>query len=127
MANTTKIRGISFPFRRGNFEFPAANTGAETVVDAVKSLLLIGPSEIPFAPNLGTNIHSFIFESLSPIQQARIGQAIRNLIAQNEPRMVVQSVQVMQEGSDASGYAYAVRVVYTIADVEGNFDVPLGV
>jgi len=127
MANTTKIRGISFPFRRGNFEFPAANTGAETVVDAVKSLLLIGPSEVPFAPNLGTNIHSFIFESLSPIQQARIGQAIRNLIAQNEPRMVVQSVQVMQEGSDASGYAYAVRVVYTIADVEGNFDVPLGV
>ena len=127
MANTSKIRGISFPFRRGEFQFPAASVGAETVVDAVKSLILIGPFEVPFAPNLGTNIHSFIFESLSPIQQARIGQAIRNLIAQNEPRMAVQSVQVMQEGSDTSGYAYAVRVVYTIADVEGNFDVPLGV
>lgn len=127
MANTSKIRGISFPFRKGEFQFPAASVGAETVVDAVKSLILIGPFEVPFAPNLGTNIHSFIFESLSPIQQARIGQAIRNLIAQNEPRMAVQSVQVMQEGSDTSGYAYAVRVVYTIADVEGNFDVPLGV
>jgi phage baseplate assembly protein W len=127
MANTSKIRGISFPFRRGQFQFPAASVGAETVVDAVKSLLLIGPFEVPFAPNLGTNIHSFIFESLSPIQQARIGQAIRNLIAQNEPRMVVQSVQVLQEGSDVSGYAYTVRVVYTIADIEGNFDIPLGV
>lgn len=126
MANTTKIRGISFPFRRGQFEFPAANAGTETVVDAVKSLLLIGPAEVPFAPNLGTNIHSFVFENLSPIQQARIGQAVRNLIAQKEPRMAVQSVQVMQEGSDTSGYAYTVRVIYTIADIEGGFDIPLG-
>jgi phage baseplate assembly protein W len=127
MANTSKIRGISFPFRRGQFEFPAANAGAETVVDAVKSLLLIGPAEVPFAPNLGTNIHSFVFENLSPIQQARIGQAVRNLIAQNEPRMAVQSVQVMEEGTAASGYAYTVRVIYTIADQEGGFDIPLGV
>lgn len=126
MANTSKIRGISFPFRRGEFEFPAASVGAETVVDAVKSLMLIGLFEVPFAPNLGTNIHSFIFENLSPIQQARLSQAVRNLIAQNEPRMVVQSIQVAQEGSDASGYAYTVRVVYTIGDQEGDFDIPLG-
>lgn len=127
MANTSKIRGISFPFRRGNFEFPAANAGTETVADAVKSLLLIGPFEVPFAPNLGTNIHSFVFENLSPIQQARLSQAVRNLIAQSEPRMTVQSVQVLQEGTDASGYAYTVRVIYTIADIEGGFDIPLGV
>jgi len=127
MANTSKIRGISFPFRKGNFEFPAANAGTETVSDAVKSLLLIGPFEVPFAPNLGTNIHSFVFENLSPIQQARLSQAVRNLIAQSEPRMTVQSVQVLQEGTDASGYAYTVRVIYTIADIEGGFDIPLGV
>ena len=127
MANTSKIRGISFPFRKGKFEFPAANAGTETVVDAVKSLLLIGPAEVPFAPYLGTNIHSFVFENITPIQQARIGQAIRNLIAQNEPRMVVQSVQVEESGTAASGYAYTVKVIYTIADIEGDFDIPLGV
>lgn len=126
MANTTKIRGISFPFRRGNFEFPAANIGAETVVDAVKSLLLIGPSEVPFAPNLGTGIHSFVFENISEIQKVRLSQAIRNLIARYEPRMEVQAVTVSTEGTAQAGYAYVVNVVYTIADVEGDFNIPLG-
>jgi phage baseplate assembly protein W len=126
MANSTKTRGISFPFRRGSFSLPARNAGAETIVDAVRALLLTGQNEIPFAPNLGTNIHSFVFENMSEIQKVRIAQAIRTIISNQEPRMRVVSVSVQEAGNANGGYRFVVNVVYQIADQRGDFDLPLG-
>lgn len=125
MANTTKIRGISFPFRRGQFQFPAANEGAQTVVDSVRSLLLIGLGEVPMAANLGTTITSNIFENITPLQQARIAQQVRTIIADREPRMLVQSVSVREAGSAAQGYRYEVLVVYSVSDDDGDFTIPV--
>jgi phage baseplate assembly protein W len=67
-----------------------------------------------------------VFENITEIQKARLSQAIRNLIARYEPRMEVQAVTVSAEGTAQAGYAYVVNVVYTIADVEGDFNIPLG-
>lgn len=96
------------------------------MVDAVRSLLLIGQNEIPFAPNLGTNIHSFVFENMTEIQRVRISQSIRTIIAQQEPRMRVLSVSVTEAGNSNAGYRFVVNVVYQIADQRGDFDFPLG-
>jgi phage baseplate assembly protein W len=125
MANTSKIRGISFPFRRGQFEFPAANEGAQTVVDSVRSLLLMGLGEVPFAPTLGATITANVFENISELQRVRLSQQVRSLIADREPRMAVQSVTVQEAGNAALGYRYEVLVVYTIADIDGDFNIPV--
>lgn len=95
-------------------------------MDAVRSLLLIGQNEVPFAPNLGTNIHSFVFENMTEIQKVRISQAIRTIIAQQESRMQVVSVGVQEAGNANAGYRFVVNVVYQIADQRGDFDFPLG-
>ena len=125
MANSSKTRGISFPFRRGSFSLPAQNEGAETVVDAVRSLLLIGPNEVPFAPDLGTNIHSFIFENITEIQKVRIAQAIRNIVSQKEPRMQILAVTVEEGGGKSEGYRFVVNISYKIADERGDLNLPV--
>lgn len=125
MANTSKIRGISFPFRKGKFEFPAANEGPQTVVDAVRSLLLMGLGEVPLAPTLGTTMTANVFENMSELQRVRIAQQIRSLIADREPRMTVRSVTVQEAGTASLGYRYEVLVVYSIADIDGDFNIPV--
>jgi phage baseplate assembly protein W len=125
MANSAKTRGISFPFRRGSFSLPAANEGVETVVDAVRSLLLIGPNEVPFAPDLGTNIHSFVFGNITEIQKVRVAQAVRNIISQKEPRMKVLAVTVSEAGGLSDGYRLMVNISYKIADQRGDINLPV--
>jgi len=125
MANSAKTRGISFPFRRGSFSMPAENEGVQTVVDSVRSLLLIGPNEVPFAPELGTNLHSFIFGNITEIQKVRVTQAVRNVISQKEPRMQVLSVTVSEAGSLAAGYRLMVNISYKIADQRGDLNLPV--
>jgi phage baseplate assembly protein W len=125
MANTSGTRGIGFPFRFGNTSLPATNSGTATVVDAVRSLLLIGLNEVPFSPDLGTSIHGFVFENVSEIQKVRVAQAVRSIIASKEPRMQVLSVSVEQQGSQQSGISVIVNITYKIADEIGDFSIPL--
>ena len=125
MANTSNIRGIAFPFRFGSTSLPATSSGTSTVVDSVRSLLLIGEGEIPFSPDLGTSIHGFIFENVSEIQKVRIAQAIRAIISRKEPRMQVLSVAVNEEGSQQSGISVIVNITYKVADEIGEFSIPL--
>ena len=125
MANSSRTRGISFPFRRGNFSLPAANSGAQTVIESVRSILLTGLGEVPLAPALGTQIHSFVFGNLTPIQGARVSQAVRSLISQKEPRMQVLSVTTEEAGDLSSGYRLVVNITYKIADEEGEIEIPL--
>jgi phage baseplate assembly protein W len=104
---------------------PAANEGVETVVDAVRSLLLIGPNEVPFAPDLGTNIHSFVFGNITEIQKVRVAQAVRNIISQKEPRMKVLAVTVSEAGGLSDGYRLMVNISYKIADQRGDINLPV--
>lgn len=125
MASPLKTRGVSFPFRRGTFAFPEQNSGPQTVIDSVRSLLLTGQGEVPMAPSLGTNIHSFVFTNLTPLQQARIAQSIRTTIAQKEPRMDILSVEVVPAGDESSGYRAEVNIVYKVADEVGETSIPV--
>jgi phage baseplate assembly protein W len=125
LANSSKTRGISFPFRKGQLSLPEANSGAQTVIDSVRSLLLTGVGEVPLAPSLGTQIHSFVFGNITPIQGARISQSIRSIISEKEPRMQVLSVTTEDNGDLSSGYRLVVNVTYRIADEEGEMEIPL--
>ena len=119
------IRGIAFPFQKGELSVPAQNARLTTVVDAVKSLLLIGVYEVPLAPMLGTAIYSYIFENMTPLTMARVASEVRRIITENEPRMRVISVVPSQQGNDVGGYRIVLQIQYELNGVSDSMEIVL--
>ncbi len=120
----SNLKGISFPFRRGPVNFPETNSGATAVLDNVKSLLLIGLGEVPMGNDLGTTIHSLVFNGLTPIESARIVQSVRSVIAHKEPRMQVLSVDT-EEVAGKLGSSIMATITWKVGDDLGTTDVPI--
>ena len=115
--NTSTLQGIAFPFSVSPFSVPATNEGLSTVVDAVKSLLFTGLGEIPMEPGTGTNLHSFVFQSLNSLTEAQIASEVRRVINENEPRM--EDLSVTATASDVVGNrsGLVVHIEYALSDL----------
>ena len=123
---TSTLQGIAFPFSAAAFSFPATNSGLTTVVDAVKGLLLTGLGELPMEPSVGTNLHEFVFETVSELTKAQLSSEVRRLIQTWEPRMTILSVTTSEEGDIQYGSRLAVHIEYELNNEAGEIDVQLG-
>lgn len=122
----SKTLGISFPFRKGSTEFPQSSSGAQSILDNVKSLLSIGSGEIPMGNEIGTRIHEFVFGPLSPITSARIAQSVRAVVSANEPRMQILSVNTKERTIVGGGTAIDVVVNWQVGASTGDLTVQAG-
>tara|TARA_B100001094_G_C18099389_1_gene754840 strand:- start:287 stop:652 length:366 start_codon:yes stop_codon:yes gene_type:complete len=121
MATRTET-GAAFPFRRGSQNFPEISTGAQVIVDRVKSLLLTGAGEMPFGEDIGTNIHGSVFESITPVSVAIITATIKRVIEANEPRMQVLSVTPSQ---DERRSTIIIQIQWRVDNTEGDLEVQI--
>lgn len=100
----------------------ARKRNRDSVKQSVKSLILTNFYERPFKPRIGCNIRSSLFEPFTTITQQTIENAIKEVIANYEPRATV--VDVITEASPDQN-ALAVSVIFYIQNDPNPVDLDL--
>ena len=114
------MAGLKFPFQKGTTNFPDTNeTKLDEIIDNVRSLLSTGIDEIPMGIGIGVNIRSLIFSNMTKIDQAMLGQSIRNAIIDGEPRMLVLGVDIQKEKNITT-----VEILFEVAGTVGSMNMP---
>lgn len=83
----------------------------DAVKQSVKSLILTDYYDRPFKPNIGCGIRYYLFELFTPAVKQQMESAIRETIANHEPRADIVSVMV-EEKQDM--HALVVSVAFMI-------------
>jgi phage baseplate assembly protein W len=95
-------RGFAFPMRvdaRGGI---ALSEGGGATDAAIRVVLSTAPGERVMRPAFGCRIWELLFEPVNANTMGLMAQAVREALAQWEPRIEVESVTVEQDRADAS-------------------------
>ena len=88
------IRGIAFPFRKENGEFPKMAENEELVSSNLIALFNTPVRRRVMRPELGTTVQSLVFEGITPVLTARLERSIRRSVVEGEPRARVVNIEV---------------------------------
>lgn len=120
------LHGIAFPFSLGEFSVPKTASGLTAVVSAVKSLLLTGTGELPMESDVGTNLHSFVFSSVTSLNLARLSSEVRRVVGKWEPRMKILSVTTTNTDDIGLKSGVIVHIEYELDGEVGDLPIPTG-
>ena len=121
MPNTNDIKGIDFPFRMGQTDFPKKANGIEALTARVSALLTTGLGEVPMMPEQGSVVHKYIFETMTPLMRSYLANEVRSQINAYVPQLKVTTVTT--EVTDERVY---VIVNYVLEGVSGELTVDFG-
>ncbi len=76
-------------------------------------------------PQFGVNSFGYVFETLTPIDIARITRDVRAAIIQNEPRVDLVSVTV-GEYPNSSTKGILISIVYVVNNEYDDVNIPVG-
>lgn len=91
--------GLSFPPRVGGDGRLVWSRDEENVLESIRILLLTEPGERVMRESVGCGLRRFLFEPNTEATHAAIRERITRAIAEFEPRVAVQQVDV-EAGSD---------------------------
>ncbi len=95
-------RGFHFPLRvdaRGGIALSEGSLAADS---AIRVILSTAPGERVMRPAFGCKIWDLLFEPVNANTLGLMAQAVREAVAQWEPRVDVEDVRVQQDLADAS-------------------------
>lgn len=98
-----KFRDIDLSMRINPFTRDLyLKTDEEAIKTAVKHLILTKNFERPFKPELGTQVHSLLFENFTPAVRIALERSISDAIEKFEPRVRLSSVNIkeLQDGNN---------------------------
>ena len=106
-------RGILFPLRVDQSGSIALGRGADDIDASIRMAIITAPGERVMRPQFGCRIWDLLFEPVNANLLGLISQAVRDALAQWEPRIEVEEVTPVQDET-ASGVvqitiAYRVR------------------
>ena len=87
------------------------SNGAQAIIRSVKSLVLTNFYEIPFHPEIGSNIRALLFDPVSVLTSNYIDKEIRNVIRNFEPRVKVVDISITIPEDENS---YIITLTFTI-------------
>jgi|WetSurMetagenome_2_1015567.scaffolds.fasta_scaffold06352_8 uncharacterized protein len=116
------FKGIMFPFQKGVSSFPAGVTDDELIKDSVVQLLMTAVGERIMRPDLGSNVHSLIFENNDVVLGNLVRSEVQGVLAKFEPRIQLVDVQVEQQDS-----AVILTIVYVVLSTRRSGAVSIGV
>jgi phage baseplate assembly protein W len=88
-------------------------TGEDAIKRSVKNLVLLNFYEVPFNPQIGSDVHSELFENITPFTAANIKNAINDVINKFEPRVSIIDTFV---DIDADRHAVNVKIEFRIVN-----------
>lgn len=87
------------------------NVDAMAVINSIKNLVLTNHYEIPFRPEIGSNINKLLFENMDNITASAIEREISQVIQNFEPRATISKVNV---SPDFDNNSYSVGMEFYI-------------
>jgi phage baseplate assembly protein W len=106
-------RGFRWPFSVDHTGSIALTAGAEDLDSSIRVVLATAPSERVMRSAFGCRIWDLLFEPVNANTLGLMAQAVREAIAQWEPRVEVETVEVSPDRDDSAlvhiSVAYRVR------------------
>jgi len=119
---------LAFPFQLGASGFPAMADPKKVVFYHIAALLLTGKNERVMSPGFGVNIHSYVFDNLTPITQARISAVVTSAIELWVPEAkVLKVLSTMEKNEEGMQSAIVLDIVYRVANQTAQMQVPIPV
>lgn len=105
-------RGFAWPLRIDHTGAIAMTNGAADLDDAIRMILLTAPGERIMRPAFGCRIWDLLFEPVTANLIGLIREAVRDALAQWEPRIEVQDVRPLQDDDDSG--LVRIEIVYRV-------------
>lgn len=105
-------RGFSWPLRVDHTGAIAMTSGTADLDDALRVVLLTAPGERVMRPQFGCRIWELLFEPITANLLGLIREAVRDALAQWEPRIEVEEVEPVQD-TDVDGLV-TIRITYRV-------------
>ena len=113
--NVRKFRDLDLNFKVNPFTKDIyLKRDEDAVKTALKHLILTKNFERPFHPEIGTQIHSLLFENFSPAVRIAMERTIQDAIENYEPRVNLNYVSI-RELQDNN--ALEVTIVFSLRNV----------
>jgi phage baseplate assembly protein W len=121
-------KGLAFPPRVGADGRLAWSEGEPNVREAIRIVLLTAEGERLRRPRFGGSLAAFLFEPNNAATHQALAQRIARALAEWEPRIAVEQVQVAADPADAEAAVATVtyRLVATRALERVSLAVALG-
>lgn len=121
-------KGLAFPLRVGADGRMAWSEGEPNVREAIRIVLLTAEGERLRRPRFGGSLAAFLFEPNNAATHQGLAQRIARALAEWEPRIAVEQVQVAADPADAEGAIATItyRLVATRALERVSLAVSLG-
>ena len=104
---------IDLNFTRARSTDIAKKTGENAIKQALKVLLLSGPTERLFHPEIASGVRDLLFDLVTPTTAYGLKLAIEDVINNFEPRVSLEEVTVNADPNEA---AYDVTVEFSIVN-----------
>jgi phage baseplate assembly protein W len=118
-------RGISFPPRVGADGRIAWSEGETNVQDAIRVILQTDNDERLRLPQFGAGLTRYLFEPNTVATRSRLERQIVRALAEWEPRIAVDGVDVQEDPEDPDGAIATIR--YTLVATQAAQRLSLGV
>lgn len=104
----------SFQINPLNYDLIALHN-ENAIARSIRNLVLTVPGERPFNPALGSEVYRLLFESFDLQTAFAIQTQIENTIRNFEPRVSIESVNVIP---DPDAHEFNVSITYNIIGIE---------
>jgi uncharacterized protein len=95
-------RGISWPMGVDHTGALRLTNGAQDLDRSIRIVLVTAPGERVMRPAFGCRIWDMLFEPVTPNLLGLMAQAVREAVAQWEPRVEVEEVNVVPDSAESS-------------------------
>ncbi len=95
-------RGFRWPMSVDHTGSIGLTSGAEDLDSSIRVVLATAPSERVMRPAFGCRIWDLLFEPVNANTLGLMAQAVREAVAQWEPRVEVENVEVSPDGDDSA-------------------------
>lgn len=110
------VKTFAFPFQRGPTGFPALAQPQDKTYVNIIALMTTGVGERVMETEMGIDLYEFAFTNMTPIDKARISNAVVNVIERFIPGAIVNSVAPSQlKYQDGIGSSIIFDIVYTVS------------
>lgn len=92
----------------------------KAIGQSIRNILSTDNGERLFRPDLGAGIRQMLFEPMNAFTEAKMQTAIETAIEAQEPRVIVQSVNI---SADEDNYRYDIFIVCIVKDTQQEIEV----
>ena len=86
-------------------------TNQEAIKRSVRNLILLNTYEKPFHPEIGSDVRNLLFEPAIPLTAIRLKDAIKEVITNFEPRVLLRDVLV---SANLDSNEFNVSIIFSI-------------